>query len=163
MLFAYTYVYAGSVSFTKLSILLFYRRLFERGTKWFHIRLAIASFLCIGYPVTIWGVASGLCRPASYFWTQFIGETGECISINASFLSLTAINMVNDIVVLVVPLPEIMQLQMSFKRKIAVCGIMLLGSLCVNFAIPSQSGVSCPAKRKGKRRRRRRKEKKKKG
>ena len=135
MLFAYTYVYAGSVSFTKLSILLFYRRLFERGTQWFHIRLAFAAFLCTGYPITIWGVASGLCRPASFFWTQFVGATGTCIDTNAAFVSLTVINMVNDIVVLVVPIPEIMQLQMSTKRKIAVCGVMLLGSLYV----PSQS------------------------
>ncbi|CAJ2503150.1 Uu.00g105440.m01.CDS01 [Anthostomella pinea] len=132
LLYSYTYIYAGSVSFTKLSVLLFYRRLFERGTKWFHYRLAFAAFLCVGYPITIWGVAAGMCRPASFFWTQFIGGEGKCVDVNAAFLSLTVINMVNDIIVLLVPIPEILQLQMSTQKKLAVCGVMLLGGfVCV--------------------------------
>ncbi|KAI1398983.1 hypothetical protein F4819DRAFT_466757 [Hypoxylon fuscum] len=132
LLYSYTYVYAGSVSFTKLSILLFYRRIFQRGTKWFHIRLAIAFFLCVSYPLTIWGVMAFVCKPVSHFWTQFLGTTGQCIDINTAFMVLTVVNMVNDIVVLMVPIPEILQLQMSKNKKLAVCGVMLLGGfVCV--------------------------------
>ncbi|KAI1773262.1 hypothetical protein F4818DRAFT_122196 [Hypoxylon cercidicola] len=132
LLYSYTYVYAGSVSFTKLSILLFYRRIFQRGTQWFHIRLAIASFLCIAYPITIWLVMAFVCKPVSQFWTQFLGTEGKCIDINTAFMVLTVVNMVNDIVVLMVPIPEILQLQMSSQKKMAVCGVMLLGGfVCV--------------------------------
>ncbi|KAI1370552.1 hypothetical protein F4677DRAFT_350367 [Hypoxylon crocopeplum] len=132
LLYAYTYVYAGSVSFTKLSILLFYRRLFQRGTKWFHIRLGIAFFLCVGYPLTIWLVMAFVCKPVSHFWTQFSGTTGQCVDINTAFMVLTVVNMVNDIIVLMVPIPEILQLQMSTNKKVAVCGVMLLGGfVCV--------------------------------
>ncbi|KAL7619869.1 hypothetical protein AAE478_010415 [Parahypoxylon ruwenzoriense] len=129
LLYAYTYVYAGSVSFTKLSILLFYRRLFQRGTKWFHIRLAVALFLCTGYPITIWGIMAFVCNPVSHFWTQFTGTTGKCIDINSAFMVLTVVNMINDIIVLLVPIPEILQLQMTTQKKVAVCGVMLLGGL----------------------------------
>ncbi|KAI1080804.1 hypothetical protein F5B20DRAFT_95011 [Whalleya microplaca] len=132
LLYAYTYVYAGSVSFTKLGILLFYRRIFQRGSKSFFYRLYFAAFMCTGYPLAIWFTMAGICNPVSQFWTQFIGTQGTCVDVNAAFLTMTVINMVNDIIVLVVPIPEILQLQMSFKKKIGVCGIMLLGSfVCV--------------------------------
>ena len=129
LLYSYTFVYAGSVSFTKLSILLFYRRLFERGSLWFKIRLGFAAFFTIGYLLSIWGAAAALCQPTRYFWTQFIGETGTCLDINATFLSLTVLNLVADLLVLVVPIPEILALQMSPKKKIGVVAVMALGGL----------------------------------
>ncbi|KAJ2986755.1 hypothetical protein NUW58_g4878 [Xylaria curta] len=136
LLYSYTFIYAGSVSFTKLSILLFYRRLFERGSTWFHIRLAFAAFFCIGYLLSIWAVAGALCQPVEFFWTKFLGATGKCLDINSSFLSLTVLNLVADLLVLLVPIPEILALQMSTKKKIGVCGVMLLGGLvCVVSAV----------------------------
>lgn len=131
ILYCYTYIYAGSVSFTKFSILLFYARIFTRGTTWFKIRLGFAAGLSICYPITIWGVMAGACRPASTFWLQFQGAQGKCIDINTPFMVLTVANMVNDIIVLCVPIPEILQLQMSNKKKAGVAGIMLLGALYV--------------------------------
>ncbi|KAI1270612.1 hypothetical protein F5Y18DRAFT_422112 [Xylariaceae sp. FL1019] len=135
-LYAYTFIYAGSVSFTKISILLFYYRLFERGSRGFHIRLGFASFFAVGYLISIWGVAAGLCQPTRYFWTKFLGETGHCVDINASFLSLTALNLVADVLVLIVPIPEILALQMPKRRKLGVLFVMLLGGLvCVVSAV----------------------------
>ncbi|KAI8945137.1 hypothetical protein F4801DRAFT_569430 [Xylaria longipes] len=136
LLYSYTFIYAGSVSFTKLSILLFYRRLFERGSKWFHIRLGFAAFFTTGYLLSIWSVAAALCQPVEFFWTKFLGANGKCLDINASFLSLTVLNLVADLLVLVVPIPEILALQMSPKKKLGVCGVMLLGGLvCVVSAV----------------------------
>ncbi|KAI1196927.1 hypothetical protein F5X97DRAFT_303928 [Nemania serpens] len=136
LLYSYTFVYAGSVGFTKLSILLFYRRLFERGSQWFHIRLGFAAFFTIGYLLAIWSVAAALCQPTEFFWTQFLGAKGKCLDINASFLSLTVLNLVADLLVLVVPIPEIMALKMTTKKKLGVCGVMLLGGLvCVVSAV----------------------------
>ncbi|TRX97265.1 hypothetical protein FHL15_002059 [Xylaria flabelliformis] len=120
----------------RLSILLFYRRLFERGSTWFHIRLGFAAFFTTGYLLSIWAVAAALCNPVEFFWTKFLGATGTCLDINASFLSLTVLNLVADLLVLVVPIPEILALQMTRKKKIGVCGVMLLGGLvCVVSAV----------------------------
>ncbi|KAI1756306.1 hypothetical protein F4782DRAFT_328070 [Xylaria castorea] len=137
LLYSYTYIYAGAVAFTKLSILLFYRRLFERGSRWFHVRLGFAAFFTAGYLLSIWAVAAALCTPVEFFWTKFLGVTeGHCIDINASFLSLTVLNLVADLLVLVVPIPEILSLQMNYKKKVGVCGVMLLGGLvCVVSAV----------------------------
>ncbi|KAI0430708.1 hypothetical protein F5Y09DRAFT_307043 [Xylaria sp. FL1042] len=136
LLYAYTFIYAGSVSFTKLSILLFYRRLFERGSVWFKVRLGFAAFFSVGYLLTIWSVAGALCQPTEFFWTQFLGAKGKCLDINAAFLSLTVLNLVADLLVLTVPIPEILALKMDTKKKIGVCAVMLLGGLvCVVSAV----------------------------
>jgi hypothetical protein len=103
--------------------------LFERGSQWFHIRLAFAAFFTIGYLLSIWSVAAALCQPTEFFWTMFLGAKGKCLDINASFLSLTVLNLVADLLVLVVPIPEILALKMSTKKKVGVCAVMLLGGL----------------------------------
>ncbi|RYC58308.1 hypothetical protein CHU98_g7902 [Xylaria longipes] len=107
-----------------------------KGSKWFHIRLGFAAFFTTGYLLSIWSVAAALCQPVEFFWTKFLGANGKCLDINASFLSLTVLNLVADLLVLVVPIPEILALQMSPKKKLGVCGVMLLGGLvCVVSAV----------------------------
>lgn len=92
--------------------------------------LAFAAFFTVGYLLSIWSVAAALCRPTEFFWTQWLGATGgKCLDINASFLSLTVLNLVADVLVLIVPIPEILALKMSMKKKISVCAVMLLGGL----------------------------------
>ncbi|RWA05462.1 hypothetical protein EKO27_g9637 [Xylaria grammica] len=95
-----------------------------------------AAFFTIGYLLSIWSVAAALCQPTEFFWTQFLNAKGKCLDINASFLSLTVLNLVADLLVLVVPIPEILALQMTTKKKIGVCAVMLLGGLvCVVSAV----------------------------
>lgn len=69
------------------------------------------------------------CRPVSFYWTQFSGTKGECIDVKTFFLALGIINMLNDIIILAVGFPPVLKLQMSNRKKAAVCGILLLGSL----------------------------------
>jgi hypothetical protein len=69
------------------------------------------------------------CKPVSFFWNQFIGAEGKCIDINAFFLALGIMNMLVDVVVLVVPIPRILALNMTARKKWGVSGILLLGGL----------------------------------
>lgn len=69
------------------------------------------------------------CRPFEHFWTQFAGTQGTCIDINKFFLALGIVNMVNDFYILLIPIPQIFQLQMSLKKRLGISGIMMLGSL----------------------------------
>lgn len=69
------------------------------------------------------------CSPITYYWNQFRGAEGHCIDVNTFYLALGIINMANDVVILTIPIPQILKLQMSTRKKAAVCGIMLLGSL----------------------------------
>jgi hypothetical protein len=69
------------------------------------------------------------CRPVSYYWNQYIGAEGYCIDIKMFFLALGILNMLNDVIILIVPIPRIIDLQLSKRLKASVIGIMLLGGL----------------------------------
>jgi len=82
----------------------------------------------------IWGTMLGACSPISYYWNQyFVADAkGSCINVNLFFLIAGIINMLIDVSILSIPIPKILKLQMSRRRKITVMGIMLLGSfVCV--------------------------------
>ncbi|CAG7957192.1 unnamed protein product [Penicillium nalgiovense] len=63
----------------------------------------------------------------SHFWTQFSGTEGQCINVNQFFLALGILNMLNDFIIIVIPFPRIAQLQMTQRKKLAICGIMAVG------------------------------------
>jgi hypothetical protein len=129
LLFSYTFLYASSCTWTRISILFFYKRIFSPLEIYLKVALAVAGFLTISYPIVIWVTMSTACKPVSHFWTQFSGTEGNCIDVNKFFLALGIINMINDVIILVIPFPRIIQLQMSTRKKIAICAIMAVGVL----------------------------------
>lgn len=78
----------------------------------------------------MWTVMAAACRPVSFYWRQYAGATdGYCIDVLEFYLVFGIINMVNDIIILAVPIPRILRLHMNKKKKASIAGIMLLGSL----------------------------------
>jgi hypothetical protein len=73
------------------------------------------------------------CRPISHFWTQFSATEGKCINVNQFFLALGILNMLNDFIILIIPFPRIARLQMTLRKKLAICGIMAVGILYAFF------------------------------
>ncbi|KAI9741126.1 MAG: hypothetical protein M1834_002839 [Cirrosporium novae-zelandiae] len=134
ILFAYTWIYGCSVSFTKLSILFFYRRIFGTQSRPFNICIYVCGFLAGSYPLMIWGTMLGACRPLHYYWDQYQDLTleGTCIDVNKFFLIAGIMNMATDVIILIVPIPKIYHLQISKGKRLSISGIMLLGGfVCV--------------------------------
>ncbi|BCS24829.1 uncharacterized protein APUU_41273S [Aspergillus puulaauensis] len=127
-LFSYTFIYGAGCTCTRVSILFFYRRIFSPLEKPLKIALLFASFITIAYPLIIWITMANACKPLSFFWTQFSGKTnGKCININQFFLALGILNMLNDFIILALPFPRIIKLQMTLQKKVAICCIMAVG------------------------------------
>ncbi|KAH8804479.1 hypothetical protein F5884DRAFT_407489 [Xylogone sp. PMI_703] len=129
ILFAYVMIYAVAVTFTKLSIVLFYRRIF--GMTW---HLWICVFLAVSYMVTVIITINVACRPLPYFWTQYTtpGAKGECIDVPLFFFANGIWAMLVDVCILVVPIPIINKLNMPPRQKFVVILILLLGSfVCI--------------------------------
>lgn len=121
-----------AVTVTKISILLFYRRLLYSNSSprsMFSILYWVAFFLATSYPVILWVIMATACRPINFYWNQYAGAEGQCINIKSFLLALGIINMLNDIMILIVPIPRILELQLSKKLKASTIGIMLLGGL----------------------------------
>ena len=91
--------------------------------------IAVGTFLTISYPILIWVTMGNSCRPMTHFWTQFSGTKGHCIDVDTFFLAAGIINMLNDFIILIIPFPRIGKLQMSVRKKFAICGILAVGIL----------------------------------
>jgi hypothetical protein len=93
------------------------------------VALIFGGFLTLSYPIIIWVAMGNACKPVAHFWTQFSGTKGHCINVEQFFFAAGILNMLNDFVVLIIPFPRIIKLQMSVKKKSAICGIMAVGIL----------------------------------
>ncbi|MCJ1240292.1 hypothetical protein MMC14_008292 [Varicellaria rhodocarpa] len=127
--YANTIVQLLALGPTKLSVLLFYRRIF-RG-KWFNI----ASWVLIG-AVSAWTIAfffSNLfiCVPInSRVSTQVLAITGsKCVRTTKMFLAQSYADFSLDILILALPIPMIWNLHMARSRKVQVSLIFLLGAI----------------------------------
>ncbi|RAL00830.1 uncharacterized protein BO80DRAFT_407194 [Aspergillus ibericus CBS 121593] len=129
ILFVYVLVYAAVCASAKLSILFFYRRVFMASHADLTLRLSIylGFFLTLSYPIIIWVTMATACRPTSYFWNRYGGATGSCIDTDTFFLALGIINMLNDVIVLLIPFPQIAKLHMNRRKKLAISGILAVG------------------------------------
>ncbi|KAJ0269474.1 hypothetical protein COL940_012417 [Colletotrichum noveboracense] len=129
LLYIYSFVFCTAVLTTKISILLFYWRVFMGNLLSFRFSIWIGAFLVGSYPIYFMITMGFCCNPLSHYWTQFKGTTGTCLDVGHFFFILAIINLITDVILLAIPVPEILKLQMSKDKKIAVCGILGLGGL----------------------------------
>jgi len=114
----------------KLSILFFYRRIF-RG-KIFDI----VSWMMIAATI-LWTVIFEflyIFRCGTNFsagWVSIKELQEYCNDENARQIGFSVTDVFADLVLLVLPMPIVWRLQMPIKRKLAVSGVLLLGSLAI--------------------------------
>ncbi|KAF4928686.1 Satratoxin biosynthesis SC1 cluster protein 4 [Colletotrichum viniferum] len=136
LLYIYSFVFCTAVLTTKISILLFYWRVFMGNLLSFRFSIWIGAFLVGSYPIYFMITMGFSCNPLSHYWTQFKGTTGTCLDVGHFFFILAIINLITDVILLAIPVPEILKLQMSKDKKIAVCGILGLGGfVCIASAV----------------------------
>ncbi|KAK4444715.1 hypothetical protein QBC34DRAFT_384933 [Podospora aff. communis PSN243] len=131
--YAFVIIYITCISATKISILLFYRRIFGTGIVW----AVVLVLTCAHWAeVTItWLVG---CRPIDYYWRQYTDPTatGSCIDAPLFYFCNGIIGLVIDVAILLVPTPTIWKLNLPTTKKIFVGGILLLGGfVCVASAV----------------------------
>ncbi|KAI1078725.1 hypothetical protein F5B20DRAFT_547059 [Whalleya microplaca] len=111
-------LYIMSRDLVRLSILLFYFRIFghvllARRLIQFTFGLIIACCIAFDFAI-IFG-----CTPISYFWTSWDGQhEGHCISTNGIFWAGAFVVIAIDIWVMLIPLPFIVRLNLPLRKKI---------------------------------------------
>ncbi|PLB47435.1 hypothetical protein P170DRAFT_478283 [Aspergillus steynii IBT 23096] len=123
-------LYGCAITAVKVSVLLFYRRMFP--TRTIKILLIVLSVLS-----TIWFLLITLfsifqCMPVRKAWDPTV--PGKCIPHLDIFIGMQATNIFLDIAVLCLPISAVMDLNISRSRRIAVAGIFSLGGLSIIFA-----------------------------
>ncbi|PLB48689.1 hypothetical protein P170DRAFT_358216 [Aspergillus steynii IBT 23096] len=117
--------YILSVTLMKLSILCLYRRIFAVPTFCKKINFAMA--ICL-----LWFVASLTasllnCCPIQYFWDKTV--VGSCINFPVFFLATQLADSIIDLAVIGLPIPTILRLQLSMRKRLALVALFLLSAL----------------------------------
>ena len=113
---------------TKLSILAFYLRIFKdknfkRST--YALMGVVSLFLLAILPGTIFQ-----CTPISYMWTSWTGETkGHCINVYLLTWLASALNILQDVAVILLPIPHLLKLSLSQKKKAQIVAMFCVGLL----------------------------------
>ncbi|KFY13587.1 hypothetical protein V492_03149 [Pseudogymnoascus sp. VKM F-4246] len=117
------------ITFNKLSLLLFYLRIFPSRTFRFltWIGLVVVGATGITFIAgTIWQ-----CHPLPYFWDRRI-KGGHCIRSAPWWQSYSAIQIATDVFILVLPIPSLASLSLKFRHKMALIGVFALGGfVCI--------------------------------
>ncbi|KXJ89363.1 hypothetical protein Micbo1qcDRAFT_235195 [Microdochium bolleyi] len=122
-------LYLAIIPLTKISILAFYLRIFPR--KEFRIMTYVLIVGNVLYLVVFELITVFQCTPIEGAWLHWDGEfEATCRNLNLQAWVAAAVCLVLDIATIVLPLPELWRLSMSWKKKLQV-----LSMFCVGFFV----------------------------
>lgn len=113
--------YVFSVNLTKIGLLLFFLRVFPVRwfKRWCYSMLVIVTLFAIAYAFA----SVFQCTPVSYTWNQWDGEhEGTCVDVRTGAYVNAAINMVLDVTILLMPMPLLLKLHItySWQRRVSI-------------------------------------------
>lgn len=122
------------LSFTKVSMILFYLQLATERTY------RIVCYLSIAY-ITLCSTSSLLvnlfgCAPISGAWDRRASNPSVCITTSSFYFYSNITNVVTDVMLLVLPIPILLRLRLEWKVKLGLIAMFSMGFLSV---LPSRS------------------------
>jgi hypothetical protein len=72
------------------------------------------------------------CKPIAASWDPLLFGTAVCINRGAIYITQAVIGIVTDVLLLGLPIPTVLKLEMPNKQKIGLVGIFGIGSMYVS-------------------------------
>ena len=69
-----------------------------------------------------------LCSPFAYTWDKTVAN-GSCVNLPAAYLSVSIINLILDVMVIILPMPMLWRLQMPTSKKVVISGVFGIGGV----------------------------------
>ncbi|ETS73507.1 hypothetical protein PFICI_14453 [Pestalotiopsis fici W106-1] len=118
--------YFASLSFNKISLLLFILRVFP--DRQFRQLVFGVCGLCVGYGVSFVIITAFQCNPINHSWLQVDStHLGHCNNISLQSWMSAVCNIVIDLIIIVLPLKNLYGLQIRLKKKIMIMFMFSLG------------------------------------
>ncbi len=128
-----------STALIKISLLLQYMRLYQRGTLLYKTCLGLIVF------ISLWGIAYSIiawvpCIPVSDYWEIIYGQdiskircygygSQSVVVFKATYESHAAVNMLLDLVVMALPIPLYFEPGARGRTKAGLVGIIAMGTV----------------------------------
>lgn len=126
------WLYVICLPLTKISILCFYLRIFpdKKFHKWCFVLMGLNG----AYIITLLFTTIFQCSPVEGAWLHWDGTfEGTCLNININGWTSTALNICLDVATIVLPLPELVKLNLSWRKKFGILSMFCVGFLSVPF------------------------------
>ncbi|KAF2806827.1 uncharacterized protein BDZ99DRAFT_422054 [Mytilinidion resinicola] len=118
----------ASLGFSKASVLCFYRRIFFVYERFLNVN-TVLMVIVVAWAVSFFFTTLFQCKNPRTLWTTFEYSRVECVDTLPFYYAVSISGFLTDLMILASPLPIIYQLQMPLKNRIAVAGILLLGTV----------------------------------
>lgn len=118
----------ASIGCTKLAFLFLYLRVFPHQK----FRRIITVFIGLNLisVVTFTVIVTVNCLPVTYIWTSWDGlHSGKCINLNAFVWAHAIIDIVFDCMIFGLPIPELIKLKMSVKKRVMIVAMFSVGGV----------------------------------
>ncbi|KAH8901235.1 hypothetical protein GQ53DRAFT_674412 [Thozetella sp. PMI_491] len=103
--------------FAKVAILVLYGRVFNR-TRWFKLAIRAGIIFMFGHGAIFIMVIIFQCTPVAAVWDRSLA--GKCLNVNAVGYVGAVLAVVEDIVLIVLPMPELWKLQLEGRKRVSI-------------------------------------------
>lgn len=125
-------MYGPTAYLTKVCLLWIMARVFSPFRKAV-IFIYVFMGIMLAYYIPAVIVKIRICNPIGRFWNK--DTQGTCLDETSIILADAAVSMVSDLIILLLPLPLTMSLQMPNKKKMRVVGLLGAGGLAVTASV----------------------------
>ena len=114
---------------TKISILLFYLRIFPRR-RFQYTTIATLVFVALsGFVILLLQIFQ--CLPVAYNWDKNI-RNAKCLNVNALTYTHAGLSIGQDLLILVLPISELVKLQLGRTQRLGLLFVFQIGALYVD-------------------------------
>ncbi|KAF5558002.1 integral membrane protein [Fusarium napiforme] len=122
-----TLTYIPTTILSKLTLCFFYYRL--SPSLWYQYSVYFTGFLCSASLVGIWFSVLFACKPIAAGWDVRMSVGATCINRPPIYITQAAFGCITDVMLLVLPIPTVVGLQMSTRQKLGLVGLFAIGSI----------------------------------
>ncbi|KAF1926973.1 uncharacterized protein M421DRAFT_188088 [Didymella exigua CBS 183.55] len=122
--FALNMISIVGLGLVKSSILVMYKNIFD--TPKFRTVVYVVLAYVIGWTVSFTISHLFTCYPITVFIEPYYGNS--CVRTVPMFLALLYTDVLADFVILVLPIPMVLSIKLDMKKKLAVIGMLMLGT-----------------------------------
>ncbi|KAF6229956.1 hypothetical protein HO133_004294 [Letharia lupina] len=124
---AFEFVYSITITTVKLSVLLFYHRMFPNSATTLKFKIGLYGLAAVSVVLGLGTFIAVVfeCDLTTLYWDRT--SYGLCINMKAFLLSMAILNLFTDVLILILPISVVWELQIKKSQKVAISGMFLLG------------------------------------
>ncbi|CBF71117.1 uncharacterized protein ANIA_06622 [Aspergillus nidulans FGSC A4] len=88
----------------------------------------------LGSLAAVMGTTFGECRPAHLYW-QVLPDPGDCVKANIQLVTLVALNITTDAMLILLPMPWLLRVRKSWLKRLQYVLLFSVGLLLIAIAI----------------------------